>query len=255
MLTYLPQAEIIKRTGLRIVLVQGLPSPWGQSAKTIFEVKRLPYAAAAWAAGETNDTIADWAHADSAPVVAWNDEPPINRWLDILFLAERLAPTPSLIPADATQRALMLGLAHEICGEQGIAWNRRLQMFAPMLDSGQAPQGVQRMGAKYGYSKAATALAGERTAAQLRALSAQLHAQTARGSHYFIGDTLSALDIYWTAFSNLLAPLPKEQCPMPDDWRPMFVAQDPAIQQALDPILLAHRDRIFAAHFRNPMEL
>jgi len=29
---------------------------------------------------------------------------------------------------------------------------------------------------------------------------------------------------------------------------------DPALAAAVDPILLEHRDRIFHAHFRNPME-
>lgn len=255
MLNYLAQDTVINSSGLRIFLVQGPPSPWGQSAKTIFEVKGLAYTAGAWAAGEANDAIANWAHADSAPVVAWNDEPPLSRWLDILFLAERLAPTPSLIPADASQRALMVGLAHEICGELGIGWNRRLQMFAPMLDAGQAPPGVQRMGNKYRYNKEDAARAGARTAAQLRAPATQLHAQKARGVPYFCGDALSALDIYWTSFANLLEPLAKAQCPMPDDWRPLFVAQDPVVRAALDTLLLEHRDRIFAAHFRNPMEL
>ena len=39
---------------------------------------------------------------NSAPVVAWRNEKPINRWLDILLLAERLAPQPSLLPAHYT---------------------------------------------------------------------------------------------------------------------------------------------------------
>ena len=73
--------------------------------------------------------------------------------------------------------------------------------------------------------------------------------------HYFIGDALSALDIYWTAFANLLDPLPKEQCPMPDAYRPGFTVSDPVVKAALDPLLLEHRSRIFRDHFRNPMEL
>ncbi len=255
MLNYLSPAEIIAHPGLRLVLVQGMPSPWGQAAKTMFEFKRLDYVVAPWLTGDANQEIVDWAHADNAPVVAWQKEPPLNRWLDILFLAERLAPTRPLVPADVHDRALMIGLAHEICGEYGIGWNRRLQMFAPMIDSGKAPPGIQLMGHKYRYSKEDAQRAGERTAAQLRLLANQLRIQQARGVDYFVGDMLSALDIYWTCFCNLIAPLPKAQCPIPDDWRPMFVATDPQIADALDPILLAHRDRIFTAHFPNPMEL
>jgi len=77
------------------------------------------------------------------------------------------------------------------------------------------------------------------------ALAAQLKSQHARGARYFVGNALSALDIYWTAFANLLDPLPNEQCPMPEAWRPAFVATDPVVKQALGPQLLELRARIF----------
>jgi glutathione S-transferase len=247
--------EIIDDPGLRIVLVKGMPSPWGQAAKTIFEIKGLEYLAAPWQAGQPNGDIVAWGGEASAPIVAWAKEKPIHRWIDILYLAERLAPKPALIPADATQRALMIGFSHEICGEKGIGWNRRLQLFAPAYASGSPPAGIGLMGSKYGYNEGDAKAAGERTAASLRALAAQLESQYARGVHYFVGDSLSALDIYWTSFANLLDPLPKEQCPMPEAWRPGFTASDPAIKEALAPLLLEHRSRIFRDHFRDPMEL
>ena len=43
-----------------------------------------------------------------------------------MLLAERLAPAPALLPADPASRALALGLAHELCGEAGLGWSRRL---------------------------------------------------------------------------------------------------------------------------------
>jgi len=254
-LEYRSFEEIIDHPGLRIVLVKGMPSPWGQAAKTIFEIKRLDYVPAPWRPGELNADIVAWGGEASAPIVAWAKEKPIHRWIDILYLAERLAPKPSLLPKDATQRALMIGLSHEICGEMGIGWNRRLQLFAPAYASGNPPAAVSRMGGKYGFNEGDVKAAGERTAASLRALTAQLKSQYARGAHYFVGDALSALDIYWTAFTNLLDPLPKEQCPMPEAWRPSFVATDPVVKEALDPLLLEHRSRIFREHFRDPMEL
>jgi glutathione S-transferase len=255
MLQYLSFKEIVEHPGLRIVLVKGMPSPWGQAAKTIFEIKGLDYVAAPWVGGEPNEDIVAWGGEASAPVVAWASEKPIHRWIDILYLAERLAPKPALIPADAMQRALMIGLSHEICGEMGIGWNRRLQLFAPALASGKAPSGIARMGGKYGYNEGDAKAAGERIAGSLRALTAQLKSQHTRGVHYFVGDALSALDIYWTAFANLLDPLPKEQCPMPDAYRPGFTVSDPTVKSALDPLLLEHRSRIFREHFRSPMEL
>jgi glutathione S-transferase len=254
-LEYRSFEEIKNHPGLRIVLVRGVPSPWGQAAKTIFEVKKLEYLAAPWIAGEPNAEIVAWSGEASAPIVAWANEKPINRWIDILYLAERLAPKPALIPSDVMQRAVMIGLSHEICGEKGIGWNRRLQLFAPAFASGKAPEGIKNMGSKYGFNENDAKAAGERTAASLRALAGQLKAQRARGSQYFVGDALSALDIYWTAFANLLDPLPKEKCPMPDAYRPGWQVNDATVKAALDPILLEHRDRIFKECFRDPMEL
>ena len=255
MLQYRSFEEIIDHPGLRIVLVKGMPSPWGQAAKTIFEIKGLDYVAAPWLPGEPNEKIVAWGGEASGPIVAWAKEKPINRWIDILYLTERLAPKPPLIPAEAAQRVLMIGLSHEICGEMGIGWNRRLQLFAPAYASGNPPAGVSRMGAKYGFNEGDAKAAGERTATSLRALTTQLKSQYARGEHYFVGDSLSALDIYWTAFANLLDPLPKEQCPMPEAYRPAFTVSDPVVKTALDPLLLEHRSRIFREHFRDPMEL
>src|SRR5260370_32402942 len=255
MLQYRSFSEIVDALGLRIVLVKGLHSPWGQAAKTIFEIKGLDYVAAPWQPGEPNENIVAWGGETSAPLVAWSKEKPINRWIDILYLAERLAPTPSMIPADATQRAQMIGLSHEICGEMGIGWNRRLQLFAPGYASGSPPVGISRMGSKYGYNESDVKAAGGRTAESLKALATQLKSQYARGVPYFVGDALSALDIYWPAFANLLDPLPKEQCPMPEAWRPGFVATDPFIKEALDPLLLEHRSLIFREPFPNPLDL
>lgn len=186
--------EIIDHPGLRIVLVQGTPSPWGQAAKTIFEIKGLEYVAAPWLPGERNDDIVAWSGEASAPIVAWGKEKPTTRWIDILYLAERLAPQPSLVPADATRRALMIGLSHEICGQMGIGWNRRLQIFAPAYASGNPPANIDRMGGKYGYNEADAKAAGRRIADALKALATQLKSQYARGIHYFIGEALSA----WT---------------------------------------------------------
>jgi glutathione S-transferase len=255
MLDYRPLEEIIHHRGLRLVLVRGMPSPWGQAAKAIMEVKKLDYVVAPQDAGGENEALLAWSGQTSGPVVAWADEPPRHHWLDILMLLERLAPTPSLIPADATQRAMMIGLSHEICGELGVGWNRRLQLFAPAMESGNPPAGVARMCAKYGYSKAALERASARTVGILHALTRQLEAQQSRGVNFFVGDALTALDLYWVTFMNLMDPLPPEVCPMPEAYRPGFKVSDPAILSALDPALVEHRDRIFKAYFRNPMEL
>lgn len=255
MLDYLPLADVIAQPGLRLVLVRGFPSPWGQAAKTIFEFKHLDYVVAAQEAGGANLELVAWAGENSGPIVAWNDERPLHRWYDILMLAERLAPVPSLLPLDPFDRALMMGLAHELCGELGLGWQRRMQMFAPLLEGPNPPPGIVRMGAKYRCDAADARAAGARIARQLTALAAQLKAQHARGRPFFVGETLTALDLYWVAFMNLLDLLPSAQCPVPDALRPMFALHDDTVRAALDPVLVAHRDRVFAGYFRNPMEL
>ena len=71
---------------------------------------------------------------------------------------------------------------------------------------------------------------------------------------WFVGESLSAVDVWWVATSNILAPLPAAQCPMREASRAGFTATDPLVVAALDPALLAHRDRVFKACFRDPME-
>jgi len=236
LLTYLPPADIIAHPGLRIVLVRGVPSPWSQAAKAIFELKGLPYVAAPLEVAGANAEIAAWSGQNSAPVVA-----------------ERLAPAPALLPADPLQRALAIGLGHEMLGARGIAWNRRLQMFAGAAASGNAGR-LAPLIDKYGFDASEAAEAGARIAATLRALAAQLAAQEARGVPWFVGESLSAVDVWWVATANILAPLPAAQCPMREASRAGFTAADPLVVAALDPALLAHRDRVFRAHFRDPME-
>ena len=253
-LAYVPPREAIAHDGLRLVLVRGAPSPWGLAAKAIFDLKGLDYVAAPLELAGGNEEIVAWSGQNSAPVVAWRDEAPVHRWQDILLLAERLAPTPAMIPADARQRVLMWGFANELAGELGIGWNRRLQGFGRVRNSGKANPVTETLIGKYGYDAEAAKAAPRRIAGSLEALTAQLKAQQAGGVDFLVGDALSAADIYLVTFLNLVAPLPHAHCPMPDAFRAGFTAREPEILAALDPALLAHRDRIFATFFRSPME-
>ncbi|RLA38962.1 MAG: hypothetical protein DRQ64_07880 [Gammaproteobacteria bacterium] len=232
-----------------------MPSPWGQATKAMIEYKGLSFAAAPWEGGGDNPELIAWAGDHGAPIVAWNDEAPIHRWDDILFLLERLAPQASLLPEDRAERALVLGLSHEICGQLGLAWNRRLSMFAPMVASGQAPEGFVLMAKKYGSTEEDVANADARQIATLNALAARLKAQQAAGSEFFVGNSISAVDFFWAAFSNLFDLLPPEKCPMPEQARPMFTGMAETVRAAVDPVLIAHRDRIMESHFTLPMEM
>lgn len=253
---YVSPKEVINGDGLRLVLVQYMPSPWGQAAKAMMEYKGLSYTAAPWEGGGANAELIAWTgNNNGAPIVAWNDEAPVDRWDDILLLLERLAPDKPLLPEARDERALVLGLSYEICGQLGLAWNRRLSMFAPMVASGQAPEGYILMAKRYGSTEEDVARADARQVATLKALADRLKAQQSAGSDYFVGNSLSAVDFYWTAFSNLFDLLPPDKCPMPEQARPLFATMADSVRNAVDPILIAHRDRILAQHFKVPMEM
>jgi hypothetical protein len=123
---YVSVEDATGRSGLRMVVVGDVPSPWGEAAKGIFHIKGLQWLAVRLA--YDSDALKDWAGQRSGPIAIFDNERPRSGWAEILLLAERLAPAPSLLPADAAERALVFGLAHEICGEAGLGWSRRLQM-------------------------------------------------------------------------------------------------------------------------------
>ena len=253
-MNYVPLREAIEAEGLRLVLVKGMPSPWGQAAKTMFEMKGVPYICAPQMPGEPNEDLVRWSGQGGGPVVAWEDEKPLHHWLDILFLAERIAPDPRMVPEDARDRAWMIGLSHEICGERGVGWSCREMMFAPAMASGQPPEGIKTMAKRYNLDMKSAEKAPERVAGSLRVLAEQLKSQKAAGRQYFMGNSVTALDIYWTAFSVLLAPPPDEICPIPPSYRPVFESLGPRIGSALDPMLIEHREFVFQKYFRSPME-
>ncbi|MDC0068856.1 hypothetical protein OAL10_08715 [Gammaproteobacteria bacterium] len=244
--------EVINADGLRIVLVQGFPSPWGQAAKAMMEYKSLNYTAGALKARGENAAIVNWAGVNSAPVVAWNRETPLNRWDDILVLLERLAPDKPLVPEAQSTRVQFFGLAHTICDQLGFGWNRRLEGIHAGVEAGIAPG---PFGEKYGYNKNDGEQARQRSIHFLRYLTNTLKSQKKKGSNYIIGDTLTAVDFYWAAFSNLAAIQSPEDCPLAPEIRTRFERVAPEVSAAVDPILIEHRDRIMHTYFKMPMEL
>jgi len=109
------------------------------------------------------------------------------------------------------------------------------------------------MGNKYGYSPAAAEAAPAHMAEILRHLGARLEQQRAKGSKFFVGDQLSALDIYWAAFAALIQPLPPELCPMATAFRDFYTNKDPLVAAALSPSLLEHRDFIYREYLELPV--
>jgi glutathione S-transferase len=237
------------------MVVGGIPSPWGEAAKGILHVKGIEWAAVRLA--YDNAALKAWAGQRSAPVAVYENERARHGWAEILLLAERLAPAPSLLPADPADRALVLGLSHELCGEAGLGWSRRLQLVhAGLNEAGGFQVPVARyLGAKYGYRPEAADAIQPRVVALLGMLVARLKAQRAAGSAYYVGHTLTAVDIYSATVAALFRPLPHAQCAMDAAARAAFEHCDAATASALDPILLEHRDMMYARHLELPLSL
>lgn len=253
---YVPIERAKTMTGLRLVLTAMPGPPWTEAAKAVFHVKRIPYVPVAQQPMVTNDALREWTGLENAPIAVYDSEKARAGWAEILFLAERLAPEPTLIPPAPDERVRFFGLAHELCGEDGLGWNRRLLMIRDFYEG--RGQGAREVGdylaVRYGWSEAAAARAPERVAEILRTLSAQLGAQRERGRGYLVGEALSALDLYWAAFAALIEPLAATDCPMPDFLRAMYTVTDPTLRAALDPALLEHRDRIYRDHLELPVD-
>src|ERR1700682_6438640 len=200
-------------TGLRLVLTPGVPGPWSEAAKSILHVKKLACVKVRQELGGANRDLLDWTAQASAPVMVWNEERPRSIWNDQLYLVERLQPNPRLVPANIEDRALMFGYANEICGENGFGWSKRLSIIHQSTNSSNEAE-------------------RRRIAGILNALSARLEQQRKRGSRFFIGDALSALDIYWATFAALIDPMPDELCAMSPAFRHAYTNTDPMLKSA-----------------------
>jgi glutathione S-transferase len=252
---YVNLEDAMKRGGLRMVVVGGVPSPWGEAAKGILHIKGIEWVAVRLA--YDSEPLKKWAGQRSGPVAIYENERPRSGWAEILLLAERLAPTPSLLPSDPAARALVFGLAHEICGEAGLGWSRRLQLVhAGMQNAGGFPETVANyLGKKYGHSPEAGATSGARVAELVAMLVARLRAQREAGSRYYAGHSLTAVDVYSATFTAMFGPLPPDQCEMQHAARAAFEMRDAQTAAALDPILFEHRDMMYATHLELPLSL
>lgn len=267
-LNYVSIADARGMEGLRLVLgAYTIPGPWRESCKGLFDVKGIPYtsvrcanegaAETSFGADGSHSELIAWTAQSSAPVAIWADERPRASWIDQLNLAERLAPEPQLVPVDFEARLRMFGLINEIAGENGLGWNKRLFLIDQALNSaepGSADHIFWRvLGEKYLYTQARGLTAKTRIIEIVHKLNGELARSSERGSRYFVGAGLSALDIYSACFYALLEPLAAELCPMASSYRPAYRNADPDIEQAMGSALKAHRDFIYREHLRSPI--
>ncbi|MFT5392432.1 MAG: glutathione S-transferase [Gammaproteobacteria bacterium] len=244
-------------SGLRLVLLRRLPSPWGQAARCMFDVKGIAFQAVERSRGDPPGALLDWTRQNSFPAAMYNDERARTGWEEILWLAERLAPTPSLVPQDLQERVRMFGLARELMGEMGLIWCFRLFAMPDRVDI-KLPHndcGRGEFAEKYHSDGTTAAQAKARAIEVLSLIDDQMATQEKRGLDTLIGDALSAADIYLATALNVLAPLSDDKLPLSERARPIFTATDADIVTALTPRILALRDRIYDRHLTLPVEL
>ncbi len=254
---YFSVKEAREMPGLRLALTAHMPGPWGEAAKAVLSARNVDYIPVEQIAMEPNEDLFEWTGMRNAPIAILDDEPPQSSWLDILLLAERVGSGPSLIPTDPLDRALMLGFSTEICGSDGFGWSRRLEMMGrPSTQN--PPTGsnfdMSRMVRMYDVRQEAIERAPKRMASIMTGLATQLHRQAEAGSDYLVGDALSACDLHWATLSTFVSPLAPELCAMPDFMRANYSHLTPELAEALDPILIAHRDRVFERHIPLPLD-
>jgi hypothetical protein len=251
---YVGADEAIARDGLRMVVVGGVPSPWSEAAKGFFHLKRIPWVATRLV--YDSDSLKTWIGELSAPVVACDAEPRQSGWREILLLAERIAPTPALLPATHAERDRAFELAAKFCAPNELGWMRRLQLIHAGLRKigGFSERVAGYLGQKYGYTPEAGVNAGARTRELLETIGSILRARRAAGSEYYL-DALSAVDVYSATFMAMFKPLPEPDCRMNPAVRAALEWLDAETAAALDPILLEHRDMMYARHLELPLSL
>jgi glutathione S-transferase len=255
---YVSVEEARNMPGLRVVLPPA-PGPWAESLKGILYVKKLNFTFVLHEVGTPSLALKDWTAQTSSPVLAWNDERPRSIWNDQLYLAERLAPKPRLIPEAIEDRALMFGMANELMAESGLVWNLRVlavhrgQTNLNLNEKARAM--VDFLASKYTHGVPEEPDRAARRAAEIVTMFAsRLEHQRANGSRFLIGNQLSALDIYWSAAAAMLQPLPPELCDMPRWLRVTYTANDPRVVAAIKPTLFEHRDFIYRDYLRLPLD-
>ena len=248
-----PEAEVSEE--LVMTVVTEVPSPWGEAAKAILLLKEMEFKAVAFS-GRDEAQIA-WTGQTNAPCLVKKGEPTRSSWLDILLYAERVLPEPRLIPSDPLDRALMIGFAHEIMGEEGLIWARRIQLIhMGLMGSGGFPLPVAKhLAGKYGATTMDPAAAEKRVEHLITMIADRLISQQSVGSGFLIGRELTALDIYVATAMAIFKPLPEAQCKMHPVMRPVFETAAPDAIKGLMPSLFAFRDRIVEEHLALPADL
>ncbi|TPV93448.1 MAG: hypothetical protein B7733_20440 [Myxococcales bacterium FL481] len=253
----LPTAKTAR--GVRLVVLDGVPSPWSQAAKGLLQLGDIPFVCVRSSARRPEAWR--WTGCDNAPVAVYDDEPPRTGWAEILALAQRLAPSHTFAPREATDRAWMWGLCHEMMSERGLVWCRRLDIVHRSLvetDTALPRAAAQYLGAKYGYRGADDMVhVRARMREQLELLASQLERRRS-GDWTVFADGVTAVDIYLaTALETFLPHAREDYSNVHPVVHRAYVDGDAALNRWLreQTPLVEHRDHVFAHVLKLPISL
>jgi glutathione S-transferase len=241
-------------SGIRVVTVGGIPSPWSEAAKGLLRLSGAPFLAVRLMPGDKE--VREWTRARNAPVVMVDGEPPRTGWAEILELVERTAPSTarSLVPSAPSDRVRMFGLAHELMGEGGLLWSGRVATVHAGLESDGArgfPTIIATyLAKKYGYARDRVEPARRRVAETWTLLGDALGSR----EYFFFDDRPSALDVYVASAVNIFVVPKEDECAM---WPPIRAAFESmrGILAEPPPSLVALRDRMYERHLPLPIEI
>ena len=247
---YVPIEQARGMPVLRVAFTTGVPGPWGVAARAMLDLKGIDYVAVPQIPGGANEELKAWTGQSSAPVFMYEEDRIRSIWSEKIVLLDQLRADPPLIPRDEDQRIEMFGLCHEICGDDGLGWNLRLLMMSAQRKAQDSE--FSSIQTKYS-SPVEDDHARRRVNAIVDGLGRRLEVQAKRGSRYFVGGTLSAVDIYWAAFSNVFHQMTADQCVMPDYYVALCAAVPSHLDKTPAPILFQHRDHVVNTYFRTPI--
>ena len=119
---------------------------------------------------------------------------------------------------------------------------------------------VRPLGRKYGYSEEASKDAPRKMGEVVKLIDERLAAQEAKGSKYLVGDSISAVDIYWATISTIVIPAGPEimaRTKQNEGMLKMFagVSMVPQISEAVSERMEKHRDYILHTYCETPAVL
>lgn len=250
------QARLDREAGKTVLIVVAqIPSPWSEGVKGLLKVQGREFSALRL--DPRNQELHAWAGSASSPSLLLPGKPAFTQAIEIIEVLEETCPGQHLLPQEPGDRADAQRLVQELVDPGGLAWSRRLLgIHAGLTGQGGFVEPIARyLGKKYGHDVSKVPAAKARVLEILGGLARRIKSQRDLGSPYLFGREVSAADVYCAVSMAIFAPYDEERCPMDPVIRQTFEERDQATLEALDPVLLEHRDFIYQTHLELPVRL